>query len=85
MVKWVDATGYSQRDEKREVRTVEATGYNMRIIVSRWSYGDADTWYLSVNSLIERKALLARNLDEAKDEAIRITRNHVRRILDSLK
>jgi len=70
--KWQDMTSYSRDDKDRIPRTFSIEGdHHLLVVVTRWIYGDPESWYLTCVRLgIDRHLMSNKKIDGAKHEAL---------------
>lgn len=84
---WKDITGYS-RDDKERIQKWWSTKAGTLVISvgnSHIYYPDGKTWLLDCEPWFRVHPLKAKNIDEAKSEAISLIKKHLESALNALK
>jgi hypothetical protein len=72
---WKDTTSFSQGEKDRTPRCWTAKAGRVQIVVHRHIHFPPDAWLLSCAALrIDNRQLKSKDVDEAKQEAVRIVR-----------
>jgi hypothetical protein len=69
---WKDVTSYSQNDTHRIPASWELKVGSLSIIVTRYIHYNPDDWLLHCGEVFDRKLLKSKDIEAAKQEAIKL-------------
>lgn len=81
---WKDISSFSRSDKDRTPKTWEFKGVGIRVIVTRNIHYAPDVWLARCEPYFSYIELKNKDIDAAKEEAMAIVKNCVRKALASL-
>lgn len=81
--KWTDITSRSRGETDSTPRTWETRIGTLRLVVTRHIHHEPDDW-VAVSEIFDKRQLTAKNIDDAKKEALELVREWCRAVMRDL-